>query len=91
MPVKSFTGPSDLDLTGNRFGRLVVTGASAEWKSNSMGTAWVVRCDCGYFEIRRSKTIRKQEARTSKMCSHCDILEAIKNGEHQSRDDVGAS
>ena len=40
-------------LVGVRFGRFVVVGLHAEIRG-----AWVVRCDCGDYETRRSRAIR---------------------------------
>lgn len=82
--------PGALDLTGHRFGRLVVKGLGAkkpvsEYKktrkksegkmAGKVPAAWVVRCDCGAYEHRKSKALRSGAA---VMCSHCAYLEAIK-------------
>lgn len=40
------------DLTGRRQGRMVVVGMYRDRKGR-----WVVRCDCGSFEIRTAKAI----------------------------------
>lgn len=85
LPTREFIGPQDQDITGKRYGRLTVVGNSAERSRNDRGAAWVVRCTCGYYEIRRTKTLNEQAGRSAQMCSHCDILEAIKNGEPQSK------
>lgn len=44
------------DLTGVRFGRLLVLGFSADKKKK-----WVCRCDCGKYTLRASKAIKNPE------------------------------
>lgn len=71
--------PGDLDLSGQRFGKLVVKGlrpASAAPKGKS---AWVVRCDCGAYEHRKAKTLRSGQ-NIGQMCTHCEHLEQVKAG-----------
>lgn len=55
------------DLTGMKSGRFTVIGLAANYKG------WVVRCSCGRYSTRRSKSIKnttKQEDR----CDHCQHL-----------------
>lgn len=47
-----------IDLTGQRFGRLVVLGKSNE-KNKSSGSKWICKCDCGQETIVRSDHLRK--------------------------------
>ena len=69
LPVKNI--PSHVnDLTGIKKGRLIVIGLSASFsKDNGHGYRWVVRCSCGRYEIRRSRTILK--ANPIDMCNVC--------------------
>jgi len=73
--------PGNLDLTGQRFGRLVVLGLGAT-KNQKCGhpqaAAWVVRCDCGAFEHRTAKALRKPGDPDRHMCLHCTRLEYLK-------------
>ena len=79
LPTKRFTGPQSESLIGKRFGKLVVKGPAAELKANKMGVAWVVRCDCGAYEHRRTRGLKRTEP-TRLHCSHCDYLHEIKAG-----------
>lgn len=58
-----------VDLTGRRFGRLVVTGISDEWYTYPNGERdfkWVCKCDCGNMTIRRGGSLRN-----TKVCQSC--------------------
>lgn len=74
-PLKP-TPPNAEDLTGIRYGRLLVMGLHAELKDPGR---WVVRCDCGAYEARRARTLRSGE-RTGTMCSHCDATAEVISG-----------
>jgi hypothetical protein len=89
LAVVKFSGPMDQDLTGERFGRFVVRGKSADIKTNSKGAAWVCRCDCGASEIRRTSSLKRMAIARS-MCSHCDYLEQMKLGRVPSLHEVKA-
>jgi len=69
LPIKNI--PSHVnDLTGIKKGRLTVIGLSASFsKDNGHGYRWVVRCSCGRYEIRRSRTILK--GNQNDMCNIC--------------------
>lgn len=82
LPTKRFTGPQDQSLIGKRFGKLVVKGPAAEMKANNMGVAWVVRCDCGAYEHRRTRSLKRTE-HSRLHCSHCDYLHELKAGNKQ--------
>ena len=70
-PTKKFPGPKEHDLTGKRFGRFVVIG----YTHYSSGR-WVVRCDCGTYEIRRSIGLKNLNRA---LCCKCQQIERIKN------------
>lgn len=60
------------DRTGARFGRLVVIGLhlrSNDDRGRWSRDAWVVRCDCGTYETRRSETV--DAAREDACCADC--------------------
>lgn len=62
------------DLTGRPFGRMTVIGYH---KSKAgLGALWLVRCVCGYYELRRSKAIVNSGAEQS--CSECTRLEHLR-------------
>lgn len=64
------------DLTGTRLGRLAVVGMHA--KKNGR---WVVRCDCGIFEIRTAKGLRNPENRGDR-CVECWKVAGAKKHHH---------
>jgi hypothetical protein len=78
-PIDKFPGPKEHDLTGKRFGRLVVIGYT-HWrlykKKRDRPGRWVVRCDCGIYEIRRSVGLKKLN---NTLCCKCQQLEHIRN------------
>lgn len=53
-------GPRDMDLTGERNGRVEIVGYGGS--RNGRGSLWVGRCDCGMYVRRRSSTWRKTDA-----------------------------
>lgn len=81
-----------LDLTGQRFGRLVVIGLSARAKKNNNAPAgWVVRCDCGWFEERTAKALRRgcdrEELNNNVACSECGYVAQMIAGHALSPDE----
>lgn len=67
------------DITGQRFGRLVVKGLSTTQNPKKRAT-WVVRCDCGAWEHRKYRTLTKPAGDMGLMCSHCEYLELLRAG-----------
>lgn len=53
------------DLTGHRQGRFSVVGFAAGVKAR-----WVVKCDCGFFEIRSTQAL-KNPNNGKDCCSEC--------------------
>jgi hypothetical protein len=79
-PMRKVT-PGQLDLSGQRFGRLVVLGLGAAKNTKAKYPAaagWVVRCDCGAFEQRTAKALRKPGDPDRHMCLHCGRLKDLK-------------
>lgn len=65
------------DLTGRRVGRLVVQGLYAV--SNGKTGRWVVRCDCGQYEVRVAGPLKDLNApRDAMCCFECDHVESLK-------------
>jgi len=44
------------NLTGNRYGNFVVQGAFLDINPKK-GRLWVVKCDCGRYEVRRKRSL----------------------------------
>ena len=83
-PAPSLTdNESFTDLTGTRFGRLVVFGMSAQFKKR-----WVCRCDCGKYTMRSSKAIKNPENRGDRcdLCRHHAFLIRARRWKETGRD-----
>lgn len=64
-PVSRIRPLTTQDLTGTRSGRLAVIGLHAKIKGR-----WVVRCDCGAYEVRTAKALRNPKNRNDR-CVEC--------------------
>lgn len=64
-------------LTGRRFGRMIVLGISQKGAGGSASAKFVVRCACGQYEHRRSKSILNPENKDD-CCRACNRLNQIK-------------
>ena len=80
LPTRPVPSTMGFDLTGQRFGRFIVKGLAPKKDSNSPA-AWVVRCDCGAYEHRKTKALRTLPA-DQLLCSHCHHLVEIRAGRH---------
>lgn len=58
------------NLTGTQFGRFKVIG----WYAKKSG--WIVRCACGDYEIRKTKTIQNSK-NPDACCGYCNHLLVI--------------
>lgn len=69
-PTKTikFTGKPKDNLKNKRFGNLVVIGFMGK-NASGMGV-WLVRCDCGYYEKRTGKYLKKS-GRNNSACKEC--------------------
>lgn len=69
------------DLTGQRFGKLVVRGVVEGTKSNgkNKGTLWAVRCDCSRYTARRQKFLLQGDPERH-ACVECDYAQEVKAG-----------
>lgn len=91
LDTLKFTGLQKDDLTGRKFGKFKVIGFVG--KGAKLGR-WLVKCQCGMYEIRTGKTLKNYtgtiEARRSRtMCHECAYLEMIKTDEYKNRVDHG--
>lgn len=67
LPTLPLPQHKTTDLTGYRHGKLVVVGYLGE------GDRWVVRCDCGNYTVRRSKTLKPDNK--TPHCPECHEIE----------------
>lgn len=71
------------DLAGHRIGRLTVVGLfdNPECKTRwSKHRRWVVRCVCGYYEVRREKVLKDKTYQDRAECSVCDYTHRVVTG-----------
>lgn len=74
--------PNFTNLTGTPLGNLVCVGISSEPESKAKGgSKWVMRCTCGNYVIRSTRSIKKQ-GDPDDCCPTCQALRAIRY--HQS-------
>jgi len=69
----------DRDLIGFRWGRLIALGYLAE----DPGKLWVVRCDCGRYETRRNKSLKR--ASPVDCCQQCGHVAHLKRQSFRDR------
>lgn len=63
--------PNEADLTGRRFGRMVVVGKFSRGEGKLKPT-WLVRCACGDYETRKSRAINNP-INTDDKCVQCEF------------------
>jgi hypothetical protein len=60
------------DLTGKKFGNLTVIGYSLyQSKGNGRRSKWVVKCTCGYYEVRSRFSLIQGGV---KNCTKCNLI-----------------
>lgn len=78
--IAPFLGIRAHDLSGKRFGHLRVLGpylckTKTKGGANRQGnTRWVVQCDCGYYEARTTKALKKNNPEGNK-CLRCQKID----------------
>jgi len=84
IPYTQYKGNNEgKDFTGAKPGRLTVIGYRGRGKQE-FGT-WVVRCACGNYELRKTKTIKKglDGRLPDDCCAECDYTKKLgKKGEY---------
>ena len=76
LPSKVINDPNFKDYTGFKFGNFTVLGLFELHKFDK----WVVQCCCGYYEIRRTSTLRKNPSAIDQTrCQSCLDLERLRN------------
>ena len=82
-PIKAALPADPLfkDLTGQRFGKLIVRGVVDGSRSGgkSKGTLWAVRCDCGAYTARRQKFLLQGDPERH-ACVECDYAAEVRSG-----------
>ena len=88
-PPKIVPAPRNFeDLTGRKFGRFTVIGYLPS-TNTSKGSLWLVRCVCGDYESRRTRSVRNPK-NNNDCCENCRHLihlkrtdEFLRTGKHK--------
>ncbi len=78
IPIRALPWNADKTLIGKRRGKLTVLGISFK------KYRWVVRCDCGMYSLRKSKSMNN-ENNIMDRCDTCRELLYLKRKEHYNR------
>ena len=79
LPLKVRCDPLFEDLTGAIFGNFTVMGLLKGFKYDK----WVLRCCCGAYEVRRTKTLRKITGKIDQTrCQSCLDSERLSHREY---------
>lgn len=73
-PEAVFPFSNGVDLTGRFMGRLQVVRYHAPGKE---GGRWLVRCPCGYYELRRAKAIKANQ-NADHACFECERVNVLR-------------
>lgn len=68
------------NLIGRTFGRLTVFGYVGKLNKNQPHTLWLVKCSCGSYEMRKTKSIKNPENKFD-CCHKCGRQRAMINKE----------
>lgn len=71
--------PQFVNLTGKRFGELIVIGYGGTHPTKP-GSRWVVQCRCGRYEYRRTQSITGSKAKQRRRCTVCDNTANVREG-----------
>lgn len=74
--------PDAEDFTGQRFSHFTVLGPAEERAGNQRKLYWSVRCDCGNFTLRTSKSLKKARGENpiTIKCGECEYFDALREG-----------
>lgn len=81
LPTYVRKDPNFIDYTGKFFGNFTVIGIFSLNKFNK----WVVRCICGCYEIRTTRTIKNATKFHEMRCQSCMDLERLRNKDYFSK------
>lgn len=74
--------PLFVDFTHVKYGNLTVIGLAKSMRKGKAQGQWVVKCDCGNYEIRTAKAIKNhlknEENLQSDMCSICQDTRRVR-------------
>lgn len=79
--TRKFPGPPEDNMTGRRFGRLLVIGYLRRGRGYRPRALWLVRCSCGQYEERHAKACRNPDNYLDR-CNACRQLAQIRRNEH---------
>jgi hypothetical protein len=81
IATSRYPGSPENDLTGKRFERFRVIGYFRKGSVNH-NSMWVVRCDCGDYEVRRRDAFNPGQNKKlrNQCCINCQHLEELKKG-----------
>ena len=71
-----------VELAGLKCGRLTVVGLFVEPVPRKKAARWVVRCQCGDYELRTARALRNPENAHDR-CQLCHRTERLRSGGHQ--------
>jgi hypothetical protein len=83
VPPQTLAPPAGLaDRTGVRIGRLTVIGylGVRAYTKGPPSHFWLVRCDCGKYEVRNQKWCRPGRPGDGKACQVCVYRTALRDG-----------
>lgn len=72
------TAPTFMNLIGLKKGFLRVVAYAGSNKNGNGGARWIVRCLCGRYEFRRTRSLRPDVS--NDRCTACDRLRSIQEG-----------
>mgnify|MGYP003465756991 FL=1 len=68
------------DMTGKRYGDLIVLGWAGKWTPSGSHLAWRVRCKCGREYETAAHPLRQGQ---SKRCRRCAAVERCRRGKEE--------
>jgi hypothetical protein len=83
IATSPFPGKKVDDLTGRSVGRFTVIGYKGGGSSSAKqcGCLWVVRCACGRYETRRTKSIKNYK-NVADCCQYCKEIQYMQRHQY---------
>jgi hypothetical protein len=77
IKTKKFQGPAEYNLTGKKYGNLIVTGYFGKSSgTGGAGSRWVCKCTCGNYSVFRATVLKKGKATKCHDCKKIDYYRA---------------
>ena len=76
VPTDPYLGPKEKNLIGLRFHNFTVIGFLKSKRHEKMGPLWLVRCVCGEYTSRRSKSLNNPKNKGDK-CDKCRHIDEV--------------